>query len=94
MEPQIMECLFESCSFNKEKKCHAFAITVGDGEHPKCDTFAALNMKAGAGNSFGRVGACKVIKCRFNSGLSCFAEKIKIKHHIDHPECANFEAGW
>ena len=94
VEPMVLECLVERCSFNGGKKCHAFGITVGDGEHPMCDTYAALKTKGGTANVIGRIGACKVVKCRFNIALGCTASDVRVKYHGEHPDCGTFEAGW
>lgn len=94
VEPRVMDCLVERCSFNSGKKCHAFAVTIGDGTHPMCDTFAALNEKGGTVNVIGKVGACKVMKCKFNVSLGCSAPSVEIKYHGEHGDCSTFENGW
>lgn len=76
--PAVQTCTVAECAYNADSRCHAKAITIGDGVHPGCDTFmdgadghTALNVTAG-------VGACKVTGCSHNSDLECTAESISV----------------
>lgn len=89
MVPRIIKCVFESCSYNSDSRCRASAITVGDEDHPRCDTFFQSNAKGGE-SLMGRVGACKVTVCMFNKLLECDAREINIGLHGPHPDCLTF----
>lgn len=89
--PSITECEVWNCTFNNEHKCHALAINVGGEEKcPQCDTFLQLNSKSGVQDMIAGVGACKVQNCRYNKMLECIANGIKVKMHLNHPDCATF----
>ncbi len=46
--PQVTECEMSECAYNKDNACHAMAITIGDGAHPRCDTFFRSAGRGGA----------------------------------------------
>ncbi|MFC5673066.1 DUF1540 domain-containing protein, partial [Streptomyces incanus] len=44
--PAVHECVAEDCAYNRDRACHALAITVGDTagvvvRHAHCDTFVS-----------------------------------------------------
>jgi hypothetical protein len=44
----VAQCQVADCAYNKERECHAYAITVGgDAHHPQCDTFVHASVKGG-----------------------------------------------
>lgn len=90
--PKVTECDVTQCSYNQGKKCHALAITIGNGSHPHCDTFCATSMKGGDISAMAGVGACKVTDCRHNAQLECRAPSIRVGHLIDDIDCQTFAA--
>jgi hypothetical protein len=85
-------CAATACAYNLERKCHARAITIGDGAHPACDTFCELDHHVSAARSSpAGVGACKVEVCRHNRDLECEAPSIRLEQHSSHADCATFE---
>lgn len=86
--PKILDCVMSDCSYNKNKECHAMAVTVG-GSHPMCDTFFKSSQKGGV-MDIGGVGACKVSDCKFNKALECSASGIHVGVHQDHADCSTF----
>ena len=87
---KIKECTIRNCAYNRDKKCHATAITVG-GPDPCCDTFTELLEKGGTANT-GSVGACKVRSCVYNGELECAAANIKIGKGVCRASCKTFES--
>ncbi|MDW4909241.1 hypothetical protein RB628_28850 [Streptomyces sp. ADMS] len=61
------------CAYNRDRACHALAITVGDILHAHCDTFFTSPAKGGDRSATGRVGACKMSDCRHNIDFECRA---------------------
>lgn len=87
--PEVASCAMTACGYNQDRNCHARAITVGDGTHPMCDTYAPVSG-SGAGTSKAGVGACKVTVCTYNRDLECEAEGIRVDLHDGHPDCVTF----
>jgi hypothetical protein len=90
--PIITDCQVEECSYNKGKKCHASAITVGDSKCPCCDTYTKMSAKGGDPSISGGVGACKVDNCKYNTSLECGAGNIHVGMHSGRAECLTFAA--
>ncbi len=90
--PKIGHCDAENCAYNRDKQCHAIAITVGDQTHPKCDTFMESPHKGGDSSATGTVGACKVSICEYNEMLECHAPQIEVDLHNHAAECATFQS--
>lgn len=88
---KIARCSVEQCSYNRDQQCHALAITVGDNDDPKCDTFLPAGTKGGDESATGKVGACKVRVCRFNESLSCNAGQIEVGTRQNVAYCLTFE---
>lgn len=88
--PKILDCVMMDCSYNKNKECHAMAITVGTEGHPMCDTFIKLPQKGGVMDMMGGVGACREAGCKFNQSLECSASGIHVGRHADHADCSTF----
>lgn len=78
--PLVAECSANECAYNTDNKCHARAITVGDGVHPGCDTFLGASAHSKARQRTAGVGACKVSGCKFNDDYECMAEQINVGH--------------
>lgn len=89
---KIKACEVTDCAYNKNKACHALAITVGDASHPRCDTFTKSASKGGDLASTGSVGACKIDSCKFNRSLECSAKDIMVGLHQGHADCKTFSA--
>jgi hypothetical protein len=87
--PEVDGCEVSACGYNVSGACHAKAITVGDGTHPRCDTFVPLVSHTHLTSTAG-VGACKVTSCRHNQDLECMASAILVVTHDDHADCATF----
>jgi hypothetical protein len=85
---KIKDCSVEYCSYNKEQKCHAIAVTIG-GPEPLCDTYADLEEKGGAAD-MAEVGACKVTRCAFNKSLECAKNEIDVGMYDNRVECISF----
>jgi hypothetical protein len=88
--PPVAECDVRDCAYNARDRCHARAITIGDGIHPACDTFVRSTARVDQGAAEAGVGACKVSSCSHNSGLTCRARSIHVGYHGDHPDCMTF----
>lgn len=76
--PSILECQVTKCAYNHAMKCRALAITVGDAERARCDTFIPHSSKAGDPTASGGVGACKMDSCVYNRQLECTAPGIEV----------------
>lgn len=90
--PPVSECEATRCTYNIERRCHAKAITVGDGIHPACDTFMPSSEHCRDVGAQAGVGACKVSACAHNRDFECQAESIRVGFHGDHPDCTTFAA--
>lgn len=88
--PLVAECAARDCAYNADDRCHARAITIGDGLHPACDTFLPSRERSEEGAATAGVGACKVSSCAHNRGLECEAPSIHVGYHGDHPDCLTF----
>jgi len=89
---KISDCSVTDCAYNKDKKCHTLAITVGNAHCAMCDTFTQMDKKAGDPAIIGGVGACRAESCRFNMSLECTAGSIHVGLHKGHPDCTSFTA--
>lgn len=78
--PVVGECVVGQCAYNTDNRCHARAITVGDGIHPGCDTFLDATPHSRARERHAGVGACKVSACQHNDDYECMAEQIAVGH--------------
>jgi len=88
--PKIKECEATDCAYNKDRMCHAAAITVG-AHHPYCDTYNKTAASKGGVPDIGEVGACKVDNCVFNNNLECNAQGINVGMHEGHADCFTFK---
>jgi hypothetical protein len=88
--PPVSKCTVSDCGYNKDSKCHARAITIGDGDRPMCDTFFESEAHA-KGPQLAGVGACKVSCCMHNTDFACVAEKIAVEPGDDMADCSMFE---
>lgn len=88
--PRITQCQVTQCAYNRELVCHALAITVGDDDHPRCDTFFEFTRPGGDPEAVGAVGACKVTSCAYNKSLECSAPNIQVGPKADQADCLTF----
>ena len=72
----VTGCEAEDCACNVDLRCHARAITIGDGERPACDTLVRGEPVPSLAETLTGVGACKMTGCLFNEDLECRAERI------------------
>jgi len=88
--PAVAACEAIECAYNVGRSCHARAITIGDGDHPACDTrFISTTHCLDTSHRAG-VGACKVSSCKHNRDYECDAEGVQIGHHGGHADCKTF----
>ena len=88
--PRIKGCEVTECAYNIDRNCQAIAITVGNSQSARCDTFYR-HSKGGIKGLNGGVGACKVDSCKFNTDLECFADQgIKVAQKSGEATCATF----
>ena len=90
--PPVTECSVSACAYNVDERCHARAITVGDGAHPGCDTFLGALKHTRETRHDAGVGACKVTGCTHNQDFECVAEAIRVGHAGKRVSCLAFEA--
>jgi hypothetical protein len=94
--PQVQSCDVTDCDYNRRQQCHAIAVTIGDGDNPKCDTFwmaTDAKQKAGDPAQIGRVGACRVSRCSYNHRLQCGAEGVMVGNQGRNAMCLTFNPG-
>ncbi len=88
---KVIDCEATNCVYNKDRKCHTLAITVGDEKEAACDTFFQARNKGGFVNINGGVGACKVSDCEYNDSFECTASGIHVITHSNHADCGTFQ---
>ncbi|MEH0416733.1 DUF1540 domain-containing protein [Streptomyces sp. B21-083] len=88
--PVVTECAVEDCAYNRDRACHALAITVGDIQHAHCDTFFTSPAKGGDRSATGRVGACKMSDCRHNIDFECRAPGIAVGYQQTDVDCLTY----
>lgn len=92
--PDVKSCDVLECAYNKQRQCHAIAITIGDSGIPRCDTFWAnqgSSLEAGDPSQSGHVGACHTSQCEYNERLECRAPGIRVGYQNESPNCLTFE---
>lgn len=88
----VKECDATDCAYNKNKICHALAITVGGPTGiPYCDTYCSSDEMGGDADASAGVGACKVSACEYNEHLECSAQNIQVGFQQDKVSCLTFE---
>ncbi len=91
--PAVNRCTIAECSYNAHDMCHARAITIGDGESPRCDTVFCGDQSVQETKIQAGVGACKVSNCNYNSDLECTADAIQIGMKGDNVNCLTYTTG-
>lgn len=90
--PNVSGCQVTECGYNRDKACHARAITIGDGVHPGCDTYFSPGQHVQNTIQRAGVGACKVTGCRYNSDFECGADNIQVGFAGDAINCLTYTA--
>lgn len=89
--PVVQVCAVQECAYNAEQKCHAKAITIGDGVGPACDTaFLRARARANDHQRVAGIGACKATGCVHNSDLECTADAIRVGMQNESVACLTF----
>jgi hypothetical protein len=88
--PEVMDCQAEQCAYNREGKCHACAITIGDADQHLCDTAMPSTDHTRREETAG-VGACRSTNCAHNADLECQAEGIHVAFAAGMASCSTFE---
>ncbi len=86
---RVMSCQMSDCLFNHDSHCHAIAITI-QNRSPVCRTCLKASSKNGVSGVKCSVGACREFQCRYNQGLNCMAEGIKVGPHKNNAYCLTF----
>ena len=89
--PDVTTCGVETCSYNKNRRCHAMAITIGGNGCPECDTLSKKKIEAGDPKTLAGVGACKIASCQHNERLVCTADNVSIGRFADSAACTTYE---
>jgi hypothetical protein len=89
--PFVDSCTVNECGYNQDDKCHARAITIGDGIHPGCDTSFLGAPEHTSEHNLAGVGACKVSDCTFNTDLECSVDSITVSMQDNSIQCMTFE---
>lgn len=90
--PIVDGCAVTDCAYNVEQGCHARAITIGDGDTPRCDTFLGASSHTRSNLLSAGVGACKVSACMHNEDFECAAEQIGVGMQGGEVHCLTFSA--
>jgi hypothetical protein len=88
--PVVTQCTIDKCAYNIDNKCHAKAITIGDGASPGCDTLFSGSEHIKAKSIQAGVGACKVDSCVFNNDLECTADGISVGLMNKNVQCLTY----
>ncbi len=88
--PVVSGCSVNECAYNVKEKCHARAITIGNGVHPDCDTFLSASRHIRDNRRVAGVGACKVSACRHNDDFECITDQIMVGRHTGGINCLTF----
>lgn len=88
--PAIESCAINACAYNRDGKCHALAITVGNSRHAHCDTYFRTSSEGGDPAAVGLVGACKMADCRHNVRLACQAPEITVGYVQSEVDCLTY----
>jgi hypothetical protein len=89
--PEVKDCSVTQCVYNVKSKCHARAITVGDGVVANCDTFFNGSPHT-KGKITAGVGACKVSGCTYNNDYECQASNVSIGIENNEAKCLTYSA--
>lgn len=87
-EGSVITCQSVQCSWNRDEKCFAPSIEVGD-ECPECDTFTMQPIGEMA-QDMSEVSHCDAIRCELNEQERCTASGITVGNHAGHADCYTF----
>ena len=90
--PKVSVCEATTCAYNEEKKCRAFAITVGSQDAASCGTYTPEGGKGGITMTVANVGACKMSGCKHNENLMCTKSDVEVGVAGGQVSCMSFEA--
>jgi hypothetical protein len=88
---KVIKCDAGDCAYNTDNRCHATAITIGNADNPRCDTFCQAPTKGGNTSRTAGVGACKISYCIYNLNLGCGAPQISVGCKKHEPDCLTFQ---
>ena len=88
--PIVGNCAISDCSYNVTGACGAHAVTIGDLNNPRCDTFFAAARHVPKPQASAGVGACKVSECRNNHEFECTADIVRIGRVKNEATCTTF----
>jgi len=88
--PQVKQCKVSECGYNRDKACHALAITVGQSDIPTCGTFFKSETHTSTEQIAG-VGSCKVAACFHNADFACHADGIIVDRNSGNVVCTTFK---
>jgi len=89
--PEVSRCEIGECAYNIKNNCHAKAITVGDGNRARCDTYFISANHTSQIEQIAGVGACKVANCRHNKDFECVADNIMVGMRKDEVNCLSLK---
>lgn len=88
----VTECDVDTCSFNHDHDCTAYAITIGGrAEHASCATFIDTSAMGGLPKVLAHVGACQRSECTYNNHLMCDAEKVHVGQGAEAADCLTYQ---
>ncbi len=90
--PAVSKCMVSACCYNGSNNCHARAITIGDHDHPGCDTFMAGSPHTRKTQQIAGIGACKTTSCKHNEDFECVAESIQVGMVKNEANCMTFSS--
>ncbi len=88
--PQVKQCKVSECGYNRDKSCHALAITVGESDNPTCGTFFQSSTRTTTEQIAG-VGSCKVSSCFHNADFECHADGIMVDRASSVAKCTTYK---
>ena len=86
---QVKQCKVSECGYNRDKGCHASAITIGASEVPTCGTFFKSSTHT-SGEQIAGVGSCRVVSCFHNADFECHADGIVVDKDGGRVVCMTF----
>lgn len=87
---RVVECTLPECVYNRNSRCYAIAVTIGNGVAPDCLTFHTANNRVAKREEHAGVGACKVPECLHNRDYACGIQRIYVGYHANRIACLAF----
>jgi hypothetical protein len=85
----VKQCKVSECGYNRDKACHALAITIGSSDNPICGAYFKSSTQTSTEQIAG-VGSCKVSSCFHNADFECHAEGIAVDKTGGNAVCTTF----